>query len=72
MGCDIHPAIEYRQDGAWKAVLFPNKHFGKYEGEPEFTAKIDIGRDYDLFAILGNVRNGLGSLESTPAKDSTR
>lgn len=58
MGCDIHPAIEYREDGEWKAVLCPNKYFGKYSDEPKITAKLDIDRDYDLFAVLGNVRNG--------------
>lgn len=58
MGCDIHPAIEFRQDGQWKALLFPNKNFGKeWNEEPELVADLDILRDYDLFAILGNVRN---------------
>ena len=60
MGCDIHPAIEYKENGKWKAVLVPNPHFGKWEGEAEITASLDINRDYDLFAILGNVRNGNG------------
>lgn len=62
MGCDIHPAIEYRQspEQPWKALLNKNPYFGKYGDEKEFTARLDIGRDYDLFAVLGNVRNGSG------------
>lgn len=62
MGCDIHAAIEYRDTGAgpWKALLNRNKYFGKWEDESELTARLDVGRDYDLFAILGNVRNGRG------------
>jgi len=65
MGCDIHPAIEYRTNtpegvSAWIAVTVPNPYFGKYEDEPETRSALDIDRDYDLFAILGNVRNGRG------------
>lgn len=62
MGTDIHAAIEYRQDGdaAWQALLTPNKYHGRYKNEPELTARVDIDRDYDVFSILGNVRNGYG------------
>lgn len=62
MGCDIHPAIEYREsaDGPWKAIMHKNRYFGRYSDEPEFKVKLDLDRDYDLFAILGNVRNGRG------------
>jgi hypothetical protein len=41
-------------------VLFPNKYFGKWENEPEQSAQLDIDRNYDLFAILADVRNGYG------------
>lgn len=59
MGCDIHAAIEVKDTtGKWTALLHPNKYFGKYSGESELTARVDIGRDYDLFAVLANVRNG--------------
>ena len=45
MGCDIHTNVEVRQaDGSWKI------HEGSF---------ID-NRNYDLFAILANVRNGFG------------
>ena len=63
MGCDIHAAIEYREstEGPWKALLFKDPQFGKLSWhDKELTASLDIDRDYDLFAILGNVRNGLG------------
>lgn len=60
MGCDIHAAIEYKENGQWKAFLVKNPYFGKYEDEPEMRARVDFDRDYDLFAILGNVRNGHG------------
>lgn len=60
MGTDIHAAIEFRKSAAepWQAVMVPNKYFGKYDDESEFTSRINIERDYDVFAILGNVRNG--------------
>lgn len=65
MGCDIHAAIEFRGEGGrWVALLFPNKYYGKYgatpEEEPPLTPRLALGRDYDMFAILANVRNGSG------------
>lgn len=60
MGCDIHAAIEYRNGNRWHALLIPNKYFGRWEDEKKMTAKLPINRDYDLFAILANVRNGHG------------
>jgi hypothetical protein len=60
MGTDIHPAIEYRvnESSPWHAHMIPNPNAGRWAGEEEFTASIDIDRCYDLFSILGNVRNG--------------
>ena len=62
MGCDIHPAIEFREAKGkpWQAVMQKNPNHGKWEGEEAMTASLDIWRDYNLFAILGNVRNGRG------------
>ncbi len=62
MGCDIHAAIEVFDavSGKWTALLHPNEDFGKYDDEPELTPRLEIGRDYDIFAVLGNVRNGAG------------
>jgi len=48
MGCDIHFFVEVKQaDGTWKWVKDKDKPF--YDG-----------RNYDLFAILADVRNGHG------------
>lgn len=54
MGCDIHMVIEHRRSGQWKLV-----------GEPTRDAYGDLRmpepyrrRNYDVFAILANVRNG--------------
>src|SRR5215470_6254142 len=66
MGCSIQAALEIRRKGKWAIVERPNKYFGKWsrEGfwdrEPELTASIqfDSEKDYDLFAILADVRNG--------------
>jgi hypothetical protein len=60
MGCDIRPAIEFKQDGKWQAILTKNKYFGKWDDAEEFTASIDVDRNYELFAILGDVRNSDG------------
>ena len=58
MGTDIHAANEYLNDNKWTALEVPNPYFGKYDDKNKMTARVDIDRDYDLFAILGNVRNG--------------
>lgn len=52
MGCDIHFAVDVRKNGIWQTA-------DKWEGRGpihEFYGD----RNYDLFAILGNVRNGYG------------
>ena len=46
MGTDIHMYVEVRQKGEWKL----------YGGKNDFYD----GRNYALFAILANVRNGYG------------
>lgn len=53
MGTDIHPVVQVRRGGAWEFVEIPKDE--KYE-----YLNILNGRWYDLFAILGNVRNGHG------------
>jgi len=53
MGTDIHMAVEVRKDGVWQNVTpFRNG----YTPEPEYYEE----RNYDLFAILADVRNGYG------------
>lgn len=63
MGCDIHLFVEARQpDGTWKSV-------DKWETEEEegytyvhipYRDEYYNGRNYNLFAILADVRNGRG------------
>jgi hypothetical protein len=73
MGCDIHDYVEVRENGQWKKVgaVFPNPYHrpNEPEGEPDEDGyawnakKTDHpykSRNYDLFAILANVRNGYG------------
>lgn len=62
MGTDIHAVLEIRNGtGEWETQLQNNKYFGRWEGETEMTARYEVGgRNYDTFAILGNVRNGHG------------
>jgi hypothetical protein len=38
-----------------------NKHYGECKESQLLTQYLDLYRDYDLFAILANVRNGLGT-----------
>jgi len=65
MGCDIHMYAEVRKDGKWEKAgeVFDNPWY-KPDLEIEWnTPKTDepyCGRNYDLFAILANVRNGYG------------
>lgn len=65
MGCDIHLYVERRVDGKWVTAdkWTPNKYAGE-EGEPPMALEYDdrfyTGRNYNLFAILADVRNGHG------------
>ena len=51
MGTDIHLVVQVRRDGAWHFVDIPKE---------ERYGNILDHRWYDLFSILGNVRNGYG------------
>lgn len=57
MGCDIHIIVERQQEnGAWARVWAHD-----YEkDDPEGTPDIFRNRNYDLFGILADVRNGFG------------
>lgn len=48
MGCDIHAVIERR------AKTYGDGHEWLHSGDP------NIGRNYDIFAALAGVRNGVG------------
>jgi hypothetical protein len=66
MGCDIHLYVEKRDaNGTWKAI----DNFKREEpDEGEETGRLHVeyreqfynGRNYNLFAILADVRNGRG------------
>jgi hypothetical protein len=72
MGCDIHSYAEKKVNGKWEMIkkAFPNPYYqeGKenkidedgYEWNPQFTDQPYKGRNYDLFGILADVRNGRG------------
>jgi len=69
MGCDIHVHYEIRtEQGAWKHYDWEAKHVvGKYEdGERKlsydayFKDPLHVDRNYNLFAVLADVRNGRG------------
>lgn len=62
MAYDISAAIERYIEPLkeWRAVMRPNKWHGIIEDTPPVTAKLDIDRDYRLFAILADVRNEFG------------
>lgn len=62
MGCDIHFYTETKQaNGSWK---LHGNIVKDEQDDPESWASCDTslydGRNYDLFAILANVRNGCG------------
>jgi hypothetical protein len=68
MGCDIHLYVEKRDGDRWVSAdkWSPNEYHAKYpeDGEPEYEIKYEDrfyrDRNYDLFAMLANVRNGVG------------
>jgi hypothetical protein len=66
MGCDAHIYVEVKKNGQWKKVgkVFPNPYYRPAEKKETYNKpKTDqpySGRNYDLFAILANVRNGRG------------
>lgn len=55
MGTDIHVNMEIRVDGKWENVFKDAKHFDVLN-----RVFLNIGRNYDLFAMLADVRNGVG------------
>lgn len=59
MGCDIHVAIEVRDEsGQWKPTKLLEKDWAT---ERLFTGDYNFfDRNYDLFAMLADVRNGRG------------
>lgn len=72
MGCDIHIYAEKKENGKWVKIgkEFPNPYYNRdkeskvdddgYEWNAQFIDQPYTGRNYDLFAILADVRNGRG------------
>lgn len=67
MGCDIHFYVEKRVNGKWETAdkWVPNPYADESDDPVERQRKvvedhIYSGRNYDLFAILADVRNGRG------------
>jgi hypothetical protein len=68
MGCDIHMNYEMKSDESWKFLDYTSEFIqGTYDdGSPKynydlmFDSPLHVNRNYDLFAILANVRNGYG------------
>lgn len=52
MGCDIHMHVEYRKLGKWYSGDYYRKKGDKY-----VVVEFYPGRNYDLFAMLADVRN---------------
>jgi hypothetical protein len=62
MGCDIHFYVEVRKDDQWISVddWTKDNDDGRKYGYVDYRKAFYSGRNYDLFAILANVRNGYG------------
>lgn len=59
MGCDIHCYAEVKKNGKWVKVgnKFKNPYYREIRGQSRYIDSPCIERNYDLFAILANVRN---------------
>ncbi len=62
MGTDIHLFAEYRREGRWAAAgRWHRVTWGDVEGVTlDDEDALDVSRNYWLFAMLANVRNGYG------------
>lgn len=59
MGCDIHIYVEKREGDQWRSADEWADEYGEGADVP-YRKRFYDGRNYDLFAILANVRNGRG------------
>lgn len=55
MGCDIHPIVQVLKNNEWTSIESPRPSGHK---NPIWAGL--CGRNYDLFAVLADVRNGFG------------
>lgn len=72
MGCDIHIQIEKRVNGKWERVPWVDEFkrnypetYGHLDGALDMPALFD-NRNYDLFGVLADVRNGTWGEEHPP------
>lgn len=63
MGCDIHLAVEVRDGSGWqRAEPFEPNPYARFVDEPaEVRQRWYHDRNYRLFAMLADVRNGRGT-----------
>lgn len=59
MGCDIHLFVEVRKDGKWTSADKWSNEYGD-RVSVAYKDRFYSGRNYDLFGILADVRNGHG------------
>lgn len=67
MGCDIHAFAERKSEGKWKQIKREFKHNTFGEGY-YFEDELDMGRNYELFAFLADVRNSDGIIPISQPK----
>ena len=60
MGCDIHFYVEKKENGKWVSADMWTKEEGEKRKSVNYDKRFYTGRNYDLFAILADVRNGHG------------
>jgi hypothetical protein len=58
MGCDIHFYVEFKRNGRWQSA--DKWRFDDEYADVSYTNCFYGERNYSLFAILANVRNGYG------------
>lgn len=60
MGTDIHPVVQIRKDNQWQDVKHPVDDLPWNEQDKDLSFCGLHNRNYQLFAILADVRNGHG------------
>lgn len=63
MGCDVHFYVEVKKDGAWQSADRWKNQADAGENayyDVDYDERFYTSRNYNLFAILADVRNGYG------------
>jgi hypothetical protein len=60
MGCDIHLYVENRTGGKWVSVDLWSNQYSEATPSVAYDDMLYHERNYSLFSILANVRNGYG------------